>query len=105
MSYREAMRSTLNTDLTHKERLLNAALGLCGESGELADLIKKHFFQGHALDRDLAIKELGDVRWYLELMIDCLDTTLEEVEARNVAKLKARFPNGFSSAKSLNRTV
>jgi NTP pyrophosphatase (non-canonical NTP hydrolase) len=77
--------------------LINAALGLTEESGEVAGLIKKAEFHGRALDREALIKELGDVRWYLEIAAHCLGVTMGEVEERNVAKLKERYPNGFVS--------
>lgn len=60
----EAMK-LLNPGLNEQEVLVNALMGLCGESGEAIDLLKKHLFQGHDLDRAKLIKELGDVAWYL----------------------------------------
>ena len=83
--------------------LLNAALGLAGESGEFADLIKKHLFQGHALDTVRLIKELGDIRWYLEEACVALGVTLEDIEKANIEKLLARYPNGFNPEQSQNR--
>lgn len=103
MTYREFVLRTANGGVTQDMHRVNAALGLCGEAGEFADVVKKWFAQGHALDRDKAIKELGDVRWYLELAAWALGTTLEEVEQRNIAKLSARYPNGFDTNASLNR--
>lgn len=50
-------------------RLLNlGAMGLAGEAGEVADLLKKVLFHDRELDRDKLIQELGDVRWYLECL-------------------------------------
>lgn len=76
--------------------IINAALGLAGECGEVVDLIKKNQFHGQPLDRAKLVKELGDLRWYMELLMINTGTTMEEVEAMNVAKLRARFPEGFS---------
>lgn len=72
-------------------------MGLAGESGEVVDLLKKHLFHGKPLDRDALIKELGDVRWYLEYVIQAAGSSMEEVEAANVAKLRKRFPTGFNN--------
>ena len=98
-----AMR-TLNKELDKKEVLTNSVMGLCGESGEACDLVKKHLFHGHALDRDALIKELGDVAWYLAEAATVLDIDLSEVFERNIEKLKKRYPEGFSEERSINRT-
>lgn len=82
---------------------LCAALGLSGESGELADAVKKHFFQGHALEKDTVKKELGDILWYVSAMAGQYGLTLEEIAEANVEKLKKRYPDGFSEQNSLNR--
>lgn len=83
--------------------LLNGALGLSGEAGEVADMIKKHIFHGHDLKSDDLIKELGDVCWYLALLCHAIDVPLEEVMSRNIEKLKKRYPEGFSESASINR--
>lgn len=84
--------------------LTYSALGLTGESGEVADLIKKALFHGHPLDRELVSKELGDVLWYLAVMADGLGISLEQIAQQNIAKLRERYPEGFSETRSLNRT-
>ena len=99
---REAM-TLLNPALTEKDVLMNALMGLCGESGEAIDLMKKHLFQGHELDREKLIKELGDVAWYLAEAATGLGVDLSEVLQRNLDKLHARYPQGFSTANSQNR--
>ena len=102
--YQTAALRTAQTDkLTANELLLNAALGLCGESGEVADLVKKHRFQGHDLDIDHVAKELGDVAWYLTVGAYAIGYDLETILRMNVDKLKARYPDGFSTDRSLHR--
>lgn len=83
--------------------LSNAALGLCGEAGEFADIVKKHLHQGHALDRPKLIREVGDVLWYVALACEVLGVTIDEVAQTNVDKLRKRFPDGFSYDASVNR--
>ena len=83
--------------------ILNGALGLAGESGEVADLVKKWLFQGHKLEKDKVIEELGDVAWYLAIAAEAFDTTLGEVLQRNVDKLAKRYPEGFDKARSIKR--
>ncbi len=86
-------------------RLNYTALGLTGESGEVADMIKKVLYHDHPLDRAALSKELGDVLWYLAVMADSLDLSLEQVAQENVTKLRRRYPEGFSAERSLYRDV
>lgn len=75
-------------------------MGLCGESGEAIDLVKKHLFQGHGLDRDALKKELGDIAWYLAEAATAPDMPLDEVLQANLDKLKKRYPAGFDAGHS-----
>ncbi len=99
---REAM-TLLNPALTEKDVLMNALMGLCGESGEAIDLMKKHLYQGHELDKEKLIKELGDVAWYLAEAATGLGVDLSEIMQRNLDKLHARYPRGFDTNRSRNR--
>lgn len=101
--YQELAMTTLNPDLDKKDVLINGVMGLCGESGEVIDIVKKHLAQGHELDKEKIIKELGDVAWYMAEIATVLDVELEEVLVQNIEKLKKRYPEGFSTEKSLNR--
>jgi len=78
-------------------------LGLTGEAGEVADYMKKVWGHGHDFDRDVLIKELGDVLWYLSDICTKFDIQLEEVARKNIIKLQSRYPDGFSSENSRNR--
>lgn len=99
---RQAMH-LLRPDLTKHDALVNAVMGLCGESGETVDLVKKHLFQGHPLDRDKLIKELGDVAWYLAEAATALDVPLTAILQGNLEKLHRRYPDGFTVERSLHR--
>ena len=101
--YQKLAMTTLNPALEKKDVLINGVMGLCGESGEVIDIVKKHLAQGHELDRDRIIGELGDIAWYLAEVAYILDTPLEEVLKRNIEKLKKRFPEGFSVERSIDR--
>ena len=102
--YQKLAMVTLNKNLDKKEILTNSVMGLCGESGEACDIVKKHLFHGHELDRESLIKELGDVAWYLAEAAIALDINLDEVFERNIEKLKKRYPEGFSEERSISRT-
>jgi NTP pyrophosphatase (non-canonical NTP hydrolase) len=99
-----AKRTAAGSESIQHEALLIRALGLCGESGEVAELVKKHVGHGHALDRQKVVKELGDVLWYVAMLADAIGATFAEVGEHNIAKLRARYPQGFSSAASIGRS-
>ena len=101
--YQKLAMTTLNPDLSKKDVLINAVMGLCGESGEAIDIVKKHLHQGHPLDKEKLLKELGDIAWYLAEAAYALDVPLDAVLEGNIAKLKARYPEGFDTEKSLHR--
>ena len=81
----------------------NVGLGMAGEAGEVADIVKKHLYQGHPLDHDKLLEEAGDVAWYLALAATVAGVTLESVLMANIAKLTGRYPDGFEPEKSINR--
>ena len=100
--YQKAALRTAST-LEPKDLVLNGALGLNGEAGEVADHIKKHLFQGHELDKENLAKELGDICWYIAIMAEGLGYDLESIMQMNVDKLMKRYPNGFEAERSLHR--
>ena len=101
--YQQLAMRTLNKDLSKKDVLFNGGMGLCGEAGEAIDIVKKYLAQGHELDKEKLIKELGDVAWYLAETAYALDTDLETVFNLNIEKLKRRYPEGFEKEKSISR--
>lgn len=103
--YQKAAMRTVSgvAGATKENQLINGAMGLCGESGEFMDLLKKHMFHGHEMDREHMAKELGDIAWYLATTADALGYNLETIMQMNVDKLLARYPDGFSVERSLNR--
>ena len=101
--YQQLALRTLNPALDRREVLINGVMGLCGEAGEAIDIVKKHLAQGHALDREGLIRELGDVAWYLAETAHALDVDLETVLAANLEKLRRRYPEGFEARKSMDR--
>ena len=103
--YQKLAMTTLNPQLSQKDVLINAVMGLCGESGEAIDIVKKHLHQGHELDREKLIKELGDIAWYLAEAATALDIDLETILERNIEKLSARYPEGFSAERSIHRST
>lgn len=102
--YEKHAERTQNTDVINENDILvNAALGLTGESGELADLVKKYLFQGHDLDKTKVISELGDILWYISLACKALHINLSDIPEYNIEKLKQRYPLRFAAKQSIHR--
>ena len=102
--YQNLALRTLNPELEKKDVLINGVMGLCGESGEAIDIVKKWLAQGHELDREKLARELGDIAWYLAETAAAIDVPLEDIFQANIEKLRRRYPQGFSAEKSVNRT-
>lgn len=101
--YQKLALKTLNKNLDKKEILINSVMGLCGESGEAIDLVKKHLYQGHELNKERFAKELGDIAWYLAEATHAIGMDLDDIFKMNIEKLKKRYPNGFNQNNSINR--
>ena len=100
---KEALRTASGMNYEHHGMLINGVLGLCGEAGEVADIVKKATFQGHELDTKHIAEELGDCAWYLAIAAAAIGMELDDVFEMNKAKLRDRYPDGFSSEKSIHR--
>jgi NTP pyrophosphatase (non-canonical NTP hydrolase) len=77
--------------------MLTGAMGLCSESGELMEIVKKMCFQGKPLNEENLFhmkRELGDIIWYWTNMCRALDLDPNDVIAENVNKLQSRYPSG-----------
>ncbi len=103
--YQQAAQRTAKPlpDTTLREHMAVMALGLAGEAGEVADLIKKHIGHGHHLDIKKVRGEIGDCLWYAAALAAVCGLSLEEVAATNLLKLEIRYPSGFSAEASMNR--
>ena len=106
MTINEYQQNALRTEAGGNNaysRILNGLMGLNGEAGEAIDILKKHLFQGHELDKEHIAKELGDIAWYLAVSADAIGYDLEKIFEMNVDKLKKRYPDGFKTELSINR--
>ena len=90
-------------EATPRENILMAAIGLSEEAGEAAGLVKKWAFQGHRLDKDKVIEEVGDDLFYAVVLLLSVGSTLEEAICRNMEKRRNRYPDGFDPERSRNR--
>lgn len=84
--------------------VIYAAMGMCGEAGEVSELVKKYAYHGHAMDTEHLARELGDVLWYVSYMAHLFGYPLGKIMAMNQEKLAKRYPDGkFDAERSRNR--
>src|SRR5690625_16066 len=100
--YQRLAQRTSNTKC-NTSKLVNGVMGLNGEAGECIDIVKKAKCQGHKLDTNKLIEELGDVLWYIAETCTALNVDMSEVAERNIEKLKQRYPDGFEEERSVDR--
>lgn len=100
--YQKLAARTINKRLTNIKASKHALHGMVGEIGELHSIYQK-CYQGHYFDVTHAQKELGDLMWFIAEYCTVNGWSLDDICTMNIAKLKARYPEGFTEAQSLNR--
>lgn len=100
--YQYLAARTINQELRPSEQGKHALHGMVGEIGELHSIYQKRY-QGHEFDVGHAKKELGDLLWFIAEYCTAHNWSMGEIAQMNIEKLKARYPEGFESDKSLNR--
>jgi NTP pyrophosphatase (non-canonical NTP hydrolase) len=111
MDANEYQKAAARTLIDHLDYVLSDAdillvwnaLGLAGEAGEVADLVKKGVLHQHGLDRARLKQELGDVLWYAAALCTRLEMDLSEVMQANIDKLLERYPEGYTPQDSRRR--
>jgi NTP pyrophosphatase (non-canonical NTP hydrolase) len=102
--YQKLAARTINQDLSDHGKEFHALHGMIGEIGELHSIYQK-VYQGHQFELEHAKKELGDLLWFIAEYCTANNWTLEEVMQLNIDKLRARYPEGFDSERSINRAA
>lgn len=106
MDIREFQRvstRTLNKELSKEQQVSNMIFGANGELGEVTDILKKHLYQGHRINKQHLAEEIGDALFYIVNLCTLYNLDVEDILQANVDKLKKRFPNGFDAERSINR--
>lgn len=88
-------------DVFSEREIALSAMGLAGEAGEIVDLLKKALRDRHPdspveVDKSKLSEELGDLLWYISSIARMFGVSMEEVAISNIAKLRKRYPEGFS---------
>lgn len=114
MKFDEYQKQAITTDAygggpkpIGSEAFINKLLGLCGESGEVADKFKKIFRNNAGVmsegDKAEIVKELGDVLWYLNAIASYLEVSLDDLAQKNLDKLFDRKSRGVIKSAGDNR--
>ena len=100
--YQKLAARTINPYMSTKDQELHSLHGMVGEIGELHSLYQK-YCQGHDLDSYHAKKELGDLLWFIAEYCTTMGWSMSDVAQMNIDKLRARYPEGFETDRSLHR--
>ena len=105
-TYSKLALRTVSEGYNQRDNMIHASLGIGGEAGEILDHVKKWAFNNRLLDHNHLVAEVGDLMWYLNLLVALLGTTWDHVLSVNIAKLEARYPDlKFDAERSLNRDL
>ena len=103
-AYSRLALRTANNLGTFDKNLGHAVLGIGDEAGEIIGAFKKYFAYGKPLDIINLKEELGDLCWFINLAMDTLGLTWDEVMEANIRKLEVRYPNlRFEADRAINR--
>ena len=98
----EVIANELTAEDAH---LLHMTVGVSGEAGELLDPLKKTIFYGKSLDKINLDEEIGDILWYVAIYLNARGITFEQIMQQNIDKLRARYPEKFTSEHAINRDL
>lgn len=100
--YQVLARRTQNDELKADELMHHALHGLAAEVGEIHSIFQKKY-QGHLVEPEKILDELGDLLWFVSETADALGFHLSSIANHNVSKLLDRYPDGFDAERSVNR--
>lgn len=100
--YQTLAARTINQAISQIQTLLHALHGMSAEVGEIHSIYQKSY-QGHEVDDDDLKAELGDLLWFCAEYCTAQGWDMEQICVKNIEKLRARYPKGFSAERSLHR--
>lgn len=100
--YKRFAARTIGSNMNALKQEKHALHGMVGEIGELHSIYQKRY-QGHAFDAEHAMKELGDLLWFVAEYCTAMGWYLEDVMQLNIDKLMKRYPGGFEENRSMHR--
>lgn len=101
--YQKRIYTNLKPHENQKDEIFDYMIGITEEAGEVASIIKHHYYGGEELNKVELAKEITDILWYSAAMLAALNINLDVAATINVRKLEHRFANGFSKEASQAR--
>lgn len=95
----------VKTRMISEMGLMHGVMGICGEAGEIMELVKKYVFYNKSFDIDALKEELGDLLWYMAQICEAGGFTFEELMDLNIKKLRARYPHKFNTEGAIDRNL
>lgn len=95
MNTEEYTKNCLKTWSNIGDNIEHCAYGLVTESGEIMDMFKKHKFYGRDFNMVNLKEELGDLLYYIHILCNEIDYTVEQCRKDNIEKLAKRYPIKF----------
>jgi NTP pyrophosphatase (non-canonical NTP hydrolase) len=104
--YNQSVQRTASGAFYHPDPiLLHGAIGIATEAGEILDAFKKEMYYGKDIDKVNLMEELGDVCWYISLILYQMGWTWEQIWQANIDKLKKRYPQKFTEEHAVTRDI
>lgn len=100
--YQKQAARTIDKEMPLWKIVEHAKSGMVAELGEIHGMYQKRA-QGHTYTEEHYKKEVGDLLWFIAEYCTARGWELEDIMQMNIDKLKARYPHGFESDKSLHR--
>lgn len=98
--------SLANTSTLHVDpRVLHGIIGIATESSELIEATLNHLVLLEKLDSVNVQEEIGDIFWYVAILIDSVGGDWDTIQETVIAKLKKRYPDKFTSENAINRDL
>ena len=111
LTIRDAVEDVAGTPLSAGDdtfnidpRVFHSIVGIATESTELCEALLATLL-GQDLDVVNVLEENGDIHWYQAIMMDALDGDWEGIFNTNIEKLRARYPEKFTSEDAINRDL
>lgn len=102
--FKHATHSGLTKEINVDPRLFHAIVGAITEAAELGEALRKAL-ETNTPDVVNVLEEFGDINWYEAIAVDALGGDFEQLLNKNIAKLKARFPDKFTSENAIVRDL
>lgn len=102
--YRELVNNLQKKDLNiFDPMIILAAIGIAGEGGEILDNVKRAMNYGIPFDIKNCKEEMGDLLFYMTVLMNQFNWSIEDLRKANSQKLLKRYPSGYNDSAAIVR--